>query len=672
MQSFLTALIKCSVAMSILILLFLVITPLLSKRYAAKWRYYAWLVIVIGLIIPFRPHLDTALIQMNTLIVPPYIHQMILGNAGTIGDNNSQTGIQRIMFNAGTVSDNNSQISTIRQRLMSIPWYQWAVFLWVVGAVIFITYHGIRHLRFLKMVKRWGQGISDQQILDILQSLQADPESKHVRLRICPCIISPTMIGFINPVILLPSKNYSVDEMTFILKHEMVHFKRKDLWYKSLVLLAVAIHWFNPVVYLMARAIAVQCEISCDEEIVQGTDMDRRQQYSETIIGVIKNQSKMQTAFSTNFYGGKKDMRNRILSIMDTTKKKTGFFILCLVLIGTMGIGTVFTAGANASGDLKPLSERGGAITTYYNPDITLEENVLRTLGKDIPRKDVLRVTMVPSPDYIDINGRKVDVHNRTEPYYCVKWNWKAKDSQFKNCVQKNLLIDGKNVIFSFSDKAASYKDDKAIEKMIYNMISFASVYRDKTFHYDYKAFIDELIDKGICVIKEVTTPDNFDWRYNSIKDTGFFAAKLLTKYDREDKITSVYNGKIPVPANINGNQGIQIGNSFTIREGEILAIDIKETTDRMPTVNWAIIDVTAGKTIDWMPNALGGNRFIWIPSDNYVNHTFKIMTSTEEMTGDNAVFEIFTYKTGQQENLFSSFHAVAFEYGIHHSAVHR
>lgn len=647
MQSFLTALIECSVAMSVLILLFIAITPLLSKRYAAKWRYYAWLVIVIGLIIPFRPHLDTALIQMDIPVAPSYIQQMILGNAGTVGDNNSQTGIQQMMSrNAGNVGDNNSQIVTIRQKLAAIPWYQWADFLWIVGAVIFISYHGIRHLRFLKIVKRWSQEVSDQQTQDTLQGLQANLESKHVKLRVCPCITSPMMIGFINPVILLPSTNFPVDDMAFILKHEMVHFKRKDLWYKSLVLLATAIHWFNPVVYLMARAIAVQCEISCDEEVVQSTDMDKRQQYSEAIIRVIKNQSRMQTTFSTNFYGGKKEMKNRILSIMDTTKKKTGVFILCIVLIGTMGIGTLF-ASANTSGDLKPLSERGGAIATYYNPFETLETNVLTTFGKQVPGKKI-QVKHLPSSDYIDINGRKIDLYNRTEPYYYVKWNWTAKDSEVKNYVQKTLLIDGKNVTFAFSDKAASYKDDKVIEKMLNNMISFASVYKDKTFHYDYKAFIDELIDKGICVIQEITTPENCGWRYSVTKDTGFLASKVLTKYDRKDKVTSVYNGKIRVQVNINGNQGIQIGNSFTIRAGETLAIDIKETTDKMPTVNWAIVDVTAGKTIDWMPNALGGNRFIWTPSDNYVNHTFKITTSTEEMTGDNAVFEIFTYKTGQ------------------------
>jgi beta-lactamase regulating signal transducer with metallopeptidase domain len=70
MQSFLMALVECSVAMSVLILPFIAVTPLLESRFAAKWRYYAWLALVIGLIIPFRPHLDRALIQVSTPASP--------------------------------------------------------------------------------------------------------------------------------------------------------------------------------------------------------------------------------------------------------------------------------------------------------------------------------------------------------------------------------------------------------------------------------------------------------------------------------------------------------------------------------------------------------------------------------------------------------------------------
>jgi beta-lactamase regulating signal transducer with metallopeptidase domain len=96
------------------------------------------------------------------------------------------------------------------------------------------------------------------------------------------------------------------DELRFIIKHELVHYKRKDLLYKYLVLAATAIHWFNPVVHLISKAIDVLCEISCDAEVIRNTSADTRKKYSEAIIGVAMYQIKQKTALSTNFNGGKK------------------------------------------------------------------------------------------------------------------------------------------------------------------------------------------------------------------------------------------------------------------------------------------------------------------------------------------------------------------------------
>jgi len=356
MQSFLTALIECSVAMSVLTLLFIAITPSLSKRYSAKWRYYAWLVIVIGLIIPFRFHLETALIRVDA---PASL----------------QAATQAFPMNGGNVVA--AKVST------TIPWYLLAGCLWLAGVFTTIAFYGLKHRRFIRMVKRWGDEVVDQKLLAVLHSLQDDMGiSKQVKMIVCSCITSPMMIGFSNPVILLPHMDFSESELSLVLMHELVHFKRRDLWYKSLVLLATSIHWFNPVVYLMARAVAQQCEISCDEEVVKGGDADRRQQYSETIIGVIENSSKMQTAFSTNLYGGKKDMKNRISSIMDTSKKKAGAVVLCLALIGTMCTGVAFAADSNTgdankctsfssnSGDVQKSTYSGKMGTPAYSCQI--------------------------------------------------------------------------------------------------------------------------------------------------------------------------------------------------------------------------------------------------------------------------------------------------------------
>lgn len=328
MRDFMVVLIECSVSMSVLALGFIVMTPLLSKRYSSKGLYYAWLVVVAGLIIPFRLHLNTALIQMSSN--PFYVQNIMPEN--TPGD--AEAAIQAVAH----------------QGVPAIPWYQFVGCLWIAGTVAYLVYHGLRHYRFIRMVTRWGEQANNPQVHKTLEKMKNDIGiTKQVKLQICPCVSSPMMIGFFDPVILLPGYDFSEDGLTYILRHELVHFKRKDLWYKSLVILATAIHWFNPVVYLAAKAIAFQCEISCDAEVVNETDMAGRQQYSETILGVIKNQARVQTAFSTNFYRGRKGLKKRIFSIMDNTKKKAGAALLCLILIGTLGSGMAFAANKNGT-----------------------------------------------------------------------------------------------------------------------------------------------------------------------------------------------------------------------------------------------------------------------------------------------------------------------------------
>lgn len=326
MQQFIITLLICSVTMSVLALFFMVVTPLLAKRYSAKGRYYAWLIIVVGLIIPFRLQFDQAIVKVEMPIATAPIIQ--IGN--------------------GVPSPIPIETVVTTSILPGVSLWQILAAIWLVGMIGYITYHIIKHIRFVKMAKRWRNEVANEETLAMFETLKREMKiSKRIGLYFCPCVGSPTMLGFLSPYILLPKLDLAKDELRFILKHELVHYKRKDLWYKCLVLAATAVHWFNPVVYLSAKAINVLCEISCDTEVVYSTDIDTRQRYSETIIGVIRYQSKMQTALSTNFYGGKKGMKKRIFSIMDITRKKAGAMVLFAILACTVLTGMVVYASTN-------------------------------------------------------------------------------------------------------------------------------------------------------------------------------------------------------------------------------------------------------------------------------------------------------------------------------------
>lgn len=333
MQDFLNTLLTSSITMSIVAVLLILISPLLSKIYESKWQYYAWLVIVIGFIIPFRPDIHFSFLKVGLPTIQP-----------------------SEVFHLGTKEfvtvASNEIIGSLEDSVKSI--YPVIGCIWITGMILVIGFHIFRHLHFIKLVKRWSENVGDEKILAHLEELKAKIGiTNPVYLQRSSLITTPMMFGVVTPTILLPSTDFSEDELSFILAHELVHYKRKDIWYKSLVLLATAIHWFNPVVYLMSRSIALQCELSCDLEVVKNSQEDKRQQYCETIIGVICQHSRFKTALSTHFYGGKENMKSRILSIMDTRKKKSGIalifgiLVLSIVVFIATGIGEAATSLAS-------------------------------------------------------------------------------------------------------------------------------------------------------------------------------------------------------------------------------------------------------------------------------------------------------------------------------------
>ncbi len=336
MQGFMIMLLICSVTMSVLGLLYMAVTPLLTKRYSVKSLYYAWLVLVVGLIIPYRPQFSHPIVKLDMPVdaAMPVVHA-----AG----------------GAPAAANAPNVLASAAPQMAQVTWWQIGLVVWLAGMVLFLAYHIIRHHRFLKLTAHWSEAVTDGPMLILLQKLKTQMGiSQTIGLQVCGCIGSPMMIGFTRPRILLPKADFAQDELRFILKHELVHYKRRDLWYKGLALAATAIHWFNPIVHLMAKEIDRQCELSCDAEVVRSTDADTRLSYSETIIGVVRYKSKLQTALSTNFYGGKKGMKSRIFSIMDMSKKKVGAAVLCAALLLTMGTGAAFAASAASTETSKP------------------------------------------------------------------------------------------------------------------------------------------------------------------------------------------------------------------------------------------------------------------------------------------------------------------------------
>lgn len=341
MEKWIEIMLNNSILMSVVILLLLLLSKLFFKKNSAKWRYYTWLVVIIGLLIPFRPTFDIIPVQ----IAPPV--QFAAQNI--IPVISEQPGLDGLQTNK---IENPSEISptpvSSENNSVTIYWPMVIVVVWAAGFLMSIMYYFLKHRRFLKAVKRWSRDFDKEKIFALLDKANAELSiTKCLEVKTCKIVSTPMLIGLIKPVILLPPNDFEYDELELIIRHELTHYKRKDLWYKALVLFTNAVHWFNPFVYIMARAVTTDCEMSCDEAVLKDKDIQQRMLYGETIISIIKNQSSVSTVFSTGFKGGKKTMEKRMFSIMDTAKKRAGVVISCTILVCTLLTGMVAYASEN-------------------------------------------------------------------------------------------------------------------------------------------------------------------------------------------------------------------------------------------------------------------------------------------------------------------------------------
>ena len=136
--------------------------------------------------------------------------------------------------------------------------------------------------------------IKNGKAFDMLNICKRDMGIKRkIRLVCNNSVGTPMLIGLFKPTIIIPGVEIRQNELRFIFTHELVHFKRGDLWIKAAVLIVSVLHWFNLIFLLLVRDINRLCELSCDEAVVKKIDFPSRKKYAETIICMLDKRIEM-------------------------------------------------------------------------------------------------------------------------------------------------------------------------------------------------------------------------------------------------------------------------------------------------------------------------------------------------------------------------------------------
>ena len=143
----------------------------------------------------------------------------------------------------------------------------------------------------------------------------------------CDRISTAFILGFIKPRIYIPT-GLNRQARKHILEHERTHLDKGDHWIKMIGFLALALHWFNPLVWIAYIMLCKDIEIACDERVVQFMELDERKSYSEALLSC----SSKQIRFSANPVAfGEVSVKQRILSVLNY--KKPSFWISMLGVV---------------------------------------------------------------------------------------------------------------------------------------------------------------------------------------------------------------------------------------------------------------------------------------------------------------------------------------------------
>ena len=361
MTRFLLSYFANSILTSLVILTLLLLQPFLRKHFSTKCLYQAWLIILLALLIPFRPSFSNSFVSIDLPRTSIEASEEAIPSLSSDFLNFETSKATKDKNHTSHSSTPNTylipEFGPLQSEVTTLNLIPLLAIVWLIGSILKTLYLLLNDQRFKQKLKRFSQPVTDSETLHCFHSIQQKCKlSTKTHLYRCSFIQSPMAVGLIHPVIYFPTREYKSEEQKLLLEHECIHIKRKDYLPKLLTFLVCSIHWFNPLVSVMARKLNELCEITCDEVVLRNSTKEERFYYSHLLLKIASDHTISQAILLSNFYGGKQSMKLRLQHILDTKRKRSGLFFLTLFAM-ILFTTSVFTVKATQTNQIDTESE---------------------------------------------------------------------------------------------------------------------------------------------------------------------------------------------------------------------------------------------------------------------------------------------------------------------------
>ncbi|MBQ8523571.1 MAG: hypothetical protein IJ457_03000 [Clostridia bacterium] len=248
-----------------------------------------------------------------------------------------------------------------------------------------------------------AKDVTDERILGILSRL---PKGEKLRVRMICGNRSIMIFGIFRPVIVVPEDHSELtdNELYYLLMHEYQHYRHLDLVWNVLMHVAVCLHWFNPLVYIVRRLFLCDMETACDSRVLRELGQDEKIRFAEVLVSFAQRNS---SVFSVSAMGfGKRYIKRRVTAAVKY--KKTGIVAAAVSVLLVAVVIVVFATGENKME--KTVSTDTEAISSEEEPTAAVTEEDTAEKAESEPAEtnpeeieSTADTTVVPEAEPVEI-----------------------------------------------------------------------------------------------------------------------------------------------------------------------------------------------------------------------------------------------------------------------------
>ena len=367
-----------SLGFGVVIALLLLLRRVLDGRFAPTWwrRVWTWLLVVMFLYVPVRSFLNLAAPSLIRVDTPQAVvdgaydryHAYLRDDARIREAGSGGAGGAMTMTEDGNMwyrhyvhyEDAQGQDVTIRDNdylrsvtvdgrtTYTVHWTGIVFLAYGIAAALLFFGGLVRYGRFRRRCRRWSTPAGAEDLAALEEQKKAVGCDREVELCRCSLVHTPLLMGFLHPVILLP-EGMPQSALDTALAHELTHLKAHDTAQLLWASLARAIHWFNPMVWLMVRQLRREMELCCDYTLLQGRDEADRRAYGQAILDQMTAGDRGLSRLTTGFSGDKREVFARFKAIMDRSPKRPGRAALSAACAAVVLAGSLVGCQTGAS-----------------------------------------------------------------------------------------------------------------------------------------------------------------------------------------------------------------------------------------------------------------------------------------------------------------------------------